>query len=86
MKLVRVVRTSRIIDRWQSKLGLRYTSRTLILFFFTVMLTCHWCACLWVIAATTTNEQSTWVHEGGFETRPVAVGRRTPDVTKTPMT
>ena len=47
LKLLRIMRVGRIIDRWQAALGATYQSVALVQFSMTVVIVAHWMACVW---------------------------------------
>ncbi len=48
MKLARIIRASRIIDRWKDHISLSYALVSLLNFTFLTVVLAHWMACLWV--------------------------------------
>lgn len=57
-KLLRVLRSSRIFKRWESRIGMQYSTMTMIKWTVFVLMLCHWLACLWhlVIAVEAAEE------------------------------
>jgi potassium voltage-gated channel Eag-related subfamily H protein 7 len=49
LKLLRVLKGSRIFKRWQSRIGMQHSTMTLLKYNVTVIMLCHWLACLWWI-------------------------------------
>ena len=47
LKLVRIVRASRIIGRWQDHVAISFALLSLIKFSFLTIILAHWLACLW---------------------------------------
>lgn len=52
VKLLRVVKASRIIKRWEDMLGVPFASLMLIRYIVLSLVTAHWVACAWRLAAT----------------------------------
>ena len=46
-KLLRVLKGSRIFKRWESRIGMQYSTMTLIKWCVFVLVLCHWLACAW---------------------------------------
>lgn len=64
LKLLRLVRVGRIIGRWQSKIGYRYTRYTLTWCLIGLLTLAHWGACAWGISTTFVSDNN-WKIENG---------------------
>ena len=51
LKLVKLARGSRVFKRWEMRLSINYQALSLFTILIVIILTCHWTACLWGIAA-----------------------------------
>ena len=47
IKLVKLARGSRIFKRWEMRISINYTYFSLVTVTITILLACHWTACLW---------------------------------------
>jgi potassium voltage-gated channel Eag-related subfamily H protein 7 len=47
LKLLRLAKASRILARWEANLSLSTTARAMLTGGTTLVLGCHWCACVW---------------------------------------
>ena len=63
LKLMRILRASRIISRWQDHVGLSYALMSLLKFTFLMMIVAHWLACLWgFISEEGSYFDTPWTH------------------------
>lgn len=51
LKLVRLVRSSRIFKRWESQIAIDYSVLSIVKCMFTVVISSHWMACVWLMQA-----------------------------------
>eukprot|EP00908_Phaeocystis_cordata_P016844 Transcript_28161.p1 GENE.Transcript_28161~~Transcript_28161.p1 ORF type:complete len:808 (-),score=261.71 Transcript_28161:1095-3518(-) len=52
LKLVKLARGSRVFKRWEMKISINYKALSLCSILVIIVLTCHWTACLWGLAAS----------------------------------
>ncbi|KAL1515906.1 hypothetical protein AB1Y20_002520 [Prymnesium parvum] len=52
VKLVKLARGSRIFKRWEMRISIDYTYFSLFTVVTSILLTCHWTACIWGLQAT----------------------------------
>jgi len=58
LKLLRIVRANRILTRWESRIGIAYSTISLYKFGITLVTLCHWGACMWYVAAFVEDDPS----------------------------
>ena len=46
-KLLKVLKASAVFKRWESRIGMQYSTMTLIKWFVFILMLCHWLACAW---------------------------------------
>ena len=46
-KLLKVLKASTVFKRWESRIGMQYSTMTLIKWFVFILMLCHWLACAW---------------------------------------
>lgn len=61
VKLLRVLRATRIIARWQARVGIKYAILSLGKYAIFVLILAHWGACLFAITARMTDGEATWM-------------------------
>ena len=62
VKLVRLIRASRLLKRWEARIGLSYSSTTLLKIISTMTLAAHWMACILALQATLHDDpMTTWL-------------------------
>ena len=57
LKLVKLARGSRVFKRWEMRMSINYSALSLTTILVGIILTCHWTACLWGIAAAGASEE-----------------------------
>lgn len=63
LKLLRLAKASKILARWEANLSLSTTARAMLTGGMTLVLGCHWCACIWggLGMELQTNGQYSWI-------------------------
>lgn len=62
LRLVRLVRFKSLFERWQNSFGISYAKMTLLKLMATLVLCCHWLACLWgAMAFGQPREETNWL-------------------------
>lgn len=62
VKLVRLIRASRLLARWQARIGLSFGATTLLRIVVMMALVCHWYACVFALQAVLHDDPySTWL-------------------------
>ena len=56
IKLIRIVRISRIFARWQASIGLSFAVTTLVEFLLLTLIMAHWLACLWAFVGRNSGD------------------------------
>ena len=51
-KLLRLLRANRIIDNYRDRINIPFTTSEIIKLSITLIATCHWMACIWVMNLT----------------------------------
>ena len=65
LKLMRIIRASRIFSRWQDHISLSFAYASLIRFLLMTLVLAHWLACLWgFIGLEEGNESDDWGDAG----------------------
>ena len=75
VKLLRILRASRIVGRWKDYIGLSFAQVTMIEFVTMTIFLVHMMACLWAYiginwvptCGTTLEFETTWIKHYGFE-------------------
>lgn len=70
-KLLRIFRSSRIVKRYQSHIGISHATQTMIKFGVMIVTIAHWLACLWGVVTTVDNtmkygNQVNWMRDYGM--------------------
>ena len=65
LKILRVVRASRLLSRWEDRLGGSYTTRAVIQFTVMIWMTTHWTACVWRLVVNFEVDEPLSVERGG---------------------
>jgi len=60
IKLVRLTRGSRVFKRWEMRVSINYTYLSLVTTCVSILLTCHWFACIWGLQASF-NRLGSWL-------------------------
>lgn len=61
-QLVRLVRASRLFERWKTKITLSYGTQTVLQCVFVLLISSHWYACIIALQATLHSDvHDTWV-------------------------
>lgn len=62
VKLVRLIRASRLVARWQARIGLSHSVVTLLRIIVLMFLACHWYACVLALQAVLHDDPAvTWL-------------------------
>ena len=52
LKLAKLARSSRVFKRWEMRMSIDYSVLTITVLLLVILLTCHWTACVWGLAAS----------------------------------
>jgi len=62
LKLARVLRSGRLIKRWETSITMKFSHLTIVNFIVLLVVTAHWLACLWFIVIDIENSQQNWLY------------------------
>ena len=67
IKLLRLVRLTRLFRRWEKRLSFNYGNMALVKCVVYVLITCHWCACVWSLQTLFVPDlMDTWRGAAGY--------------------
>ena len=66
IKLARLLRASRVFQRWQTKVAISYTRLSIAKSLLNVVLLSHWFACIWGLQVALGDKQGSWVESFGY--------------------
>eukprot|EP00401_Gymnodinium_catenatum_P000993 CAMPEP_0117621248 /NCGR_PEP_ID=MMETSP0784-20121206/87539_1 /TAXON_ID=39447 /ORGANISM="" /LENGTH=773 /DNA_ID=CAMNT_0005425173 /DNA_START=167 /DNA_END=2490 /DNA_ORIENTATION=- len=46
-KLLRILKASRVVKRWENRIGMKSSSKYILKFTMLIVVSCHWMACVW---------------------------------------
>ena len=68
IKLVRLVRAERTFSRWQAQITLTYGTQTVVRCVVSLLIACHWAACIIALTASMHDDPSdTWMGPGLYD-------------------
>merc|ERR1719160_901283 len=79
IKLLRVVRCSRVLWKIQQRISLPFTIQDFVKLVVMTVLMCHWMACLWQLSSRMTDGQSSTGHRERWFDKLVSNGRARPE-------
>ena len=62
LKLARVLRSGRLMKRWETSVSMKFSHLSIIWFVGLLTVTAHWLACLWFLVVDIENSQQNWLY------------------------
>ena len=80
LKLARIFRLSRIIQRWESQVGVSYSVMAVTKDLLALLMLTHWGACFWYLAGTMDTTGDNWIkaYIRDYPDSPVAANQQSP--------